>query len=116
MKALPTIKKKVHSFLTKEDGKISKESLIKTGVLLGAAAMAGIKTVEAVVTHTSNYPAPYGLGHGNCVPHAIAGGDGYNRATPAHQNSYNPSQNHCLETHASHSVHSSHGSGGPCDW
>jgi hypothetical protein len=36
---LPKIKKKLHSFLTKEEGKISKESLIKTGSLIAAFSL-----------------------------------------------------------------------------
>ncbi len=47
MKALPKLKRKISSFLTKEDGKISKEALIKTGVLLTAAAIANLKSAES---------------------------------------------------------------------
>ncbi|MAE42727.1 hypothetical protein CMO93_03070 [Candidatus Woesearchaeota archaeon] len=39
MVKLPKLNKKISSFLTKEDGKISKEKLFKTGVLLSAAAL-----------------------------------------------------------------------------
>lgn len=46
MITIPQLKKKISSFLTKEDGKISKEVLIKTGVLLAAIAISS-KAVKA---------------------------------------------------------------------
>ena len=60
MAGIPKLKKKVSSFLTKEDGKISKENLIKAGVLLSAVAIASLKATEAGHsdshrnTHTNN--------------------------------------------------------------
>lgn len=47
MVKIPQLKKKISSFLTREEGKISKENLIKTGVLLSAAALASLKSVNA---------------------------------------------------------------------
>ena len=44
---LPKLKKKISSFLTKEDGKITKTSLIKAGILLSSAAIASLKTASA---------------------------------------------------------------------
>ena len=48
--ALPKLKKKLKSFLTKEDGKISKEHLIKAGAFVMAAAVASAKDVQATTT------------------------------------------------------------------
>ena len=56
---IPKLKKKVSSFLTKEDGKISKEKLVKTGVLLSAGAIASLKSVEAGYTHTNELSLSY---------------------------------------------------------
>jgi hypothetical protein len=50
MDKLPKLKKKISSFLIKEEGKISKESLIKTGILLSAIAIASLKSVNAGTT------------------------------------------------------------------
>ncbi len=47
MVKIPKIKKKISAFLTKEDGKISRENLVKVGVLFSVAAMAALKTVHA---------------------------------------------------------------------
>jgi hypothetical protein len=47
MAKLPKLKKKISAFLTKEDGKISKQALIKTGILLSAAAIASLKIASA---------------------------------------------------------------------
>lgn len=59
MARLPKLKKKISSFLSKEDGKISKEKIIKAGVVLatmslGAASVKadGAETAEAIVGAT----------------------------------------------------------------
>ena len=82
---IPKLKKKVSSFLTKEDGKISKEKLIKAGVLLSAVAIASLKSVEADYVHKNNLT----LSHSGTT------------VTGSHDN------------HSSHSS-SGHGSGGWC--
>ncbi len=43
----PKLKKKIESFLTKEDGKISKENIVKTGIVLSVAAAAAVKNSDA---------------------------------------------------------------------
>ena len=50
MTKLPILKKKIHSFLTKEEGHISKEAIIKTGILIGIAATGLLKTADAQKT------------------------------------------------------------------
>ena len=44
---LPKIKKKVNAFLVGEEGKISKESLIKTGALLSMFVLGALKSAKA---------------------------------------------------------------------
>ncbi len=78
MVELPKIKKKISSFLTKEDGKISKEKLIKAGILLGAAALVSIKGAEAGHSNTPhnnvlnlNYVKPSAIGtHNHAAAHS----------------------------------------------
>lgn len=89
MDKIPKLKKKINAFLTKEDGKISKENLVKTGVLLGAVSLGSVlaaKNTAAAVIHSNS------LG----VSYDSAG----STATGTHGH------------HASHSSHSSHGSHG----
>ncbi len=90
MVKIPELKKKIHSFLTKEDGKISKENLIKTGVLLSAVAFASVEGAEA--THSDTL-------HANSLQLSYDSPD----AVGTH--------NHSPE-HSAHSSHSSHGSHG----
>jgi hypothetical protein len=53
----PKIKKEIGAFLTKEEGKISKEKLLKTGIILGsiaAGAALSVRSVDAATcTHTN---------------------------------------------------------------
>ena len=44
---IPKIKKKVNAFLVGEEGKISKESLIKTGAMLTMFALGALKSANA---------------------------------------------------------------------
>ena len=48
MANIPKIKKKVKAFLTKEDGKISKDKLVKTGVLMTTITILTAASVESV--------------------------------------------------------------------
>ena len=54
MSGIPKLKKKVSSFLTKEDGKISKENIIKAGAILGAIAVASESVVGGHSNHSNN--------------------------------------------------------------
>jgi len=54
MANLPNLKKKISSFLTKEDGKISKESLIKTSVFVSIAALASVLSAKDTSAQHSN--------------------------------------------------------------
>ena len=111
MVKLPELKKKIGSFLTKEDGKISKENLIKAGVLIAAlsiGAASSAKTASGAVSCTTD-----------CTD-ITNPSDCTSCDTPstAHRNtlgtpSYTSEQavathNHCAQScHASHSSHSS---------
>ena len=55
---LPQIKKKVNAFLVGEEGKISKESVIKAGVLVSSVAVATISSVKVVHAGHSNVVNP----------------------------------------------------------
>jgi hypothetical protein len=67
MAILPELKKNISAFLTKEDGKITKESLIKAGIVLGVIAI-GIKKVEASCYASDN-------GYRTCETCCGKGGD-----------------------------------------
>ncbi|MDP6547373.1 MAG: hypothetical protein QF917_00220 [Candidatus Woesearchaeota archaeon] len=73
---IPKLKKKISSFLTKEEGKISKEKLIKAGILLGAAALVSVNEVEATFTPHKNvltldYAKPSAIGaHSHAPSHS----------------------------------------------
>ena len=57
MKNIPIIKKKVNAFLVGEEGKISKESIMKVGLILGASAIGtaiAAKKADAGATHINN--------------------------------------------------------------
>ena len=123
-KKIPVFKKKLHSFLTKEDGKISKENLIKGGILatilsVGAAASAKQVSAGGKVTcdpscdripdpeMVKNDDTDYDPVHYNSLvlrPNPAGGGA---------QGWLEGRHNHCIETcHNSHSSHNSHGSHG----
>jgi len=91
---LPRLKKKISAFLNKEDGKISKENLIKAGALLSAVAIASLKSAEA------GCPVSDPGSHSNhCNSSSVAAAG--TSATGSHSHS-----------HGSHSSHGSHGSHG----
>ena len=81
---IPKIKKKINAFLIGEEGKISKQSLFKTGVILGGLALSStlIKGVDAAHGNTLNlnYNAGTGVGtashHGNHSSHGSHGNCG----------------------------------------
>ena len=52
---IPAVKKKIASYILGEDGKISKQALIKVGAILGTAALSSILISNNVVAgHTSH--------------------------------------------------------------
>ena len=61
---LPKIPKKVSDFLIGEEGNISKEKLLKTGILLSALSLATESISADPATHVNS-----GAGHINSCPH-----------------------------------------------
>lgn len=56
MADIPKLKKKISAFLASEEGKISKESLIKTGAIIGAFALSSAlvaNNAAAEATHVN---------------------------------------------------------------
>jgi len=94
---IPKLTKKISSFLTKEDGKITKQALIKGGVLLGFAILS-MSSARAACP-----PAPPANGADHCNSLLMD----YNSllAKATHNHSY-----------ATHSSHGNHDEGGPCGW
>ncbi len=102
---IPKIKKKISSFLTKEEGKISKENLVKTGVLLSAAAIAALKGVEAACPpDAKGSNLGYHNEHCNDLSLSYAG----ETASGTHQHGHGSHGSH--GSHASHASHGSHSS------
>ncbi len=56
MKKLPIPKKSVKNFLTEEDGKMTKENLLKIGGFLTAVGLATISQSQQANAHESQYP------------------------------------------------------------
>ena len=52
---LPKIKKSIESYALNEDGKISKQSLLSMGALLGSAALAGILNSKDSSAHVKSH-------------------------------------------------------------
>jgi hypothetical protein len=103
MAKIPSFKKTVSAFLTREDGRISKKKLITLGLV--AASFAAASSVAH--GHTSSYnPNCGGFAPENSAAHANSLG-----LTQSAQ-SLTGTHNHCIETHSSHSSHSNHSSHG----
>jgi hypothetical protein len=109
---LPEFKKKVNSFLTKEDGKISKESIIKSGVLIAALSLGAAiatKTASSAITCDPNCeelsnPTSY-------KDHSQSGLTDHNNNMNITSEGSNAigAHNHCAqECHTSHDSHGSH--------
>lgn len=56
MAVLPKLKKKVGAFLVSEEGKISKEAILKAGIILGSLAISSALVAKEVAAadHTSH--------------------------------------------------------------
>ncbi|MCF7861557.1 hypothetical protein K9M79_04905 [Candidatus Woesearchaeota archaeon] len=94
MTEIPKIGKKISAFLRREEGKISKDKLMKVGILITGTSIICATSVIAdhtngpgtVATHTNDISASYSAGTG------IA--------------------SHSHDVHSSHSSHGNHGSHG----
>jgi|GEM_PF-887849 len=99
-KSLPSIRKTITSFLLEEEGKVSKESLLKIGALVGAvSAMSRV----ANAAHSQN------VAHSQATSISYVGSTitaTHSHYDPAHS-SHSSHSSHA--SHTSHSVHSSTG-------
>jgi hypothetical protein len=69
---LPELKKKIKSFLTKEDGKISKENLLKTGIFLTILSTLSLKEVNsATPSGCDTYENHSNFGHYNTFDQGV---------------------------------------------
>jgi hypothetical protein len=103
MATIPELKKKITSFLAKEDGKISKDALIKTGILLGAAAVASLQA-GAVCPVQSGQGDDGWTYHDHCNALALAHNQTTGDVKATHTNDHS--------SHAAHGSHGSHSSNG----
>ena len=104
--SLPRIHRTISSFMLEEEGKISKQSLIKLGVLVGGIS---VMAKMANAAHSQN------------VAHSQAVNVGYAAQTvtithshydPAHSSHSSHSSHGSHASHSAHASHSSHTSGG----
>ena len=114
MSKLPKLKKKITSFLIKEDGKINKENLIKTGSMVAIIALGATIGAKPVSSHASCNPDCSGVDNPpNVVNRNIACGAGHgNGLTLGYvQPTATGTHNHCIQScHCNHTSHASHGS------
>ncbi len=54
-KLLPKIKKSIKGYALNEDGKISKQSLITMGALIGSGALTGVLKANDAVAHGNSH-------------------------------------------------------------
>jgi len=105
------IKEKIGAFLLKEDGKISKKSILKAGIILGAFALsAGIASSGTSVNGNYNGDCPGVDARRHASPQ---GGEAiYYHTNAAHDNNVDVrnsfgkltfDHDHCIETHANQS-------------
>lgn len=101
MIVFPKLKRKISSFLRKEDGKISKESLVKTGILLSLVGLSLAKTVSSRCMPTLSDDCSTGGCHSaHCNTLTTSFEAATVKATGTH--------NHSHGNHASHGSHGSH--------
>lgn len=111
-------KQRINSFLLREEGKISKKSILKAGIVLGAIALS-LKTVTAHGQHCSNSLTIPSEDCGNTagIKCPANGHHGNN----FHDNNLNVKNmfgklvlghNNCAYAHSNHASHGSHGNNG----
>ena len=113
---VPVFKKKVNAFLTSEEGKITKPSMLIAGGILGAVAAGSIASKFAKAGDwTLETDCGSGTGaspkscwtHGNSADYDYAGSN----LDIAHNHHYNHGSH---ASHGSHGSHGNHGEGGWC--
>lgn len=115
MVKFPELKKKISSFLRKEDGKISKENLIKAGVIVAASAL----LAKDVVAGHSSCPVLTQLkpvdteshNQANIIKHSNTLSIGTTASD------ISATHNHAIDNcHSNHSSHTSHCNAGTGKW
>jgi len=100
--SLPSLRRTISSFLLEEEGKISKQSLVKLGAVVGGTSvMAGV----AKAAHSQNIAHSQAISITYSSPTITATHSHYD---PAHS-SHSSHASHSV--HSNHTSHSSHGSG-----
>lgn len=113
---IPVFKKKVASFLSREDGKISKESLVKAGILVSIFSLGAAMSAKSA-SAGCNRDCP-GINnslrpdksdyHSNTL---VLHDNGASLVKRTDEGLIVGSHSHCVEDcHASHASHGSHGS------
>ena len=107
-KLIPKVKKKISSFLSSEEGKITKESILKTGAVLGTLALIPALSDVVSAAHSSH---SHSLGSTvtdpvNTLQSTYQASDG--KIAGTHSNVAGSHANH--GNHSSHGSHGSHGS------
>jgi hypothetical protein len=95
MSRLPAIKKTVQAFLAREDGKISKKTLLSAGLIA-----ASIAASSATALYTPDCPGVVAPDNGQAHENSLGITDTAQKVMAVH--------NHCMESHVSHA------SGGGC--
>ena len=95
-KLIPQVKKDIYSFLSEEDGRITKQALLTVGSLLGFGALATIIGSNPVMAS-----------HSNSMTLAHTGT--YASGTHQHHSTHNTHSTHATHhTHDTHSTHTTH--------
>lgn len=97
----PELKKKVNAFLLDEEGKISKENMLKGGIVLSAIAVGLLQSAKLVAG---------GMEHKNNLGHVNSLSMGENQGETV---SITGIHNHHM-SHASYDVYGDHSEGGWC--
>jgi hypothetical protein len=126
---VPVFKKKIVSFLRKEDGRISKENLVKAGALVAVFSLSSALSAKNVLASHDNYyyHANAGAGftcaadcpgvHNNCPLNTIGQRDGHDNSLSLvfAGDTATGTHNHCSQDcHCNHVNATSHSSGGWC--
>ena len=101
---IPQIKKRIGAFLLGEEGKISKQSLLKTGIVIGSLAVATTLAAKSTLAHSNHY-------NSQCVVCDATSGETChvnNMATAYSNPTLTGQHNQCVEHHTNHSSHSAH--------
>ncbi|MFY9401859.1 MAG: His-Xaa-Ser repeat protein HxsA4 [Candidatus Omnitrophota bacterium] len=109
--SLPGIKKDIKNFLLSEEGKVSKNNMIKIGMGLAVlGSMMGLSSSTASADHSSAFfNNPDRGGHAS---HGSHGSHGSHSSHGSHGSHGSHSSHGSHGSHGSHSSHGSHGSHG----